>query len=103
MSQAENKVQWGAEEYTSPPAYLESRKSRRFDVSDARLTPLIKQGKEEFGTWKKVGGAYKSMVSSSPKFWRKTSGLDFCGPLAFVGLSQVRESMGSCPFCQESR
>jgi len=56
----QSKIQWVAEEYISPPAYTRSRPPSRFDVSKARLDPLIKKGDEEFGTWRKVGGICKS-------------------------------------------
>ncbi|HEY7423492.1 MAG TPA: hypothetical protein VH682_04550 [Gemmataceae bacterium] len=53
-------LQFSSDEDRCPPAFL-GVKPRRFNVSDARLTPLIKKGQKEFSIWKTAFGACKSM------------------------------------------
>jgi uncharacterized protein (TIGR03032 family) len=54
---------------------------------DGRLW-VLESGKGGFGWIDLATGKYRE-VTALPGF---TRGLDFCGPLAFIGLSQVRES-----------
>lgn len=54
---------------------------------DGRLW-VLQSGSGEFGWIDPATGKYETLATL-PGF---TRGLDFCGPLAFIGLSQVRES-----------
>lgn len=61
---------------------------------------LLQSGTGGFGTIDPQSGKYESIVEL-PGF---TRGLSFCGPLAFVGLSQVRETavFGEIPIAERA-
>lgn len=61
---------------------------------------LLESGTGTFGTMDPQNGTYQPIVEL-PGF---TRGLSFCGPLAFIGLSQVRETavFGGIPIAERS-
>ena len=61
---------------------------------------LLESGTGTFGTMDPIAGTYEPVVQL-PGF---TRGLSFCGPLAFIGLSQVRETavFGGIPIAEKA-